>query len=60
MITSENNAKIKELIKLQKNARHRRKEELFVAEGIKLVQEAAQYGKLRQVLIRFSRIRDYE
>lgn len=54
MITSENNAKIKELIKLQKNARHRRKEELFVAEGIKLVQEAAQYGKLRQVLIRES------
>ncbi|HCS16000.1 MAG TPA: 23S rRNA (guanosine(2251)-2'-O)-methyltransferase RlmB [Lachnospiraceae bacterium] len=54
MITSENNAKIKELIKLQKNARHRRKEGLFVAEGIKLVQEAAQYGKLRQVLIRES------
>ena len=54
MITSENNAKIKELIKLQKNARHRRKEGMFVAEGIKLVQEAAQYGKLRQVLIRES------
>ena len=54
MITSENNAKIKELIKLQNNARHRRKEGLFVAEGIKLVQEAAQYGKLRQVLIRES------
>lgn len=54
MITSENNAKIKELIKLQKNARHRRKEGLFVAEGIKLVLEAAKYGKLRQVLIRES------
>ena len=49
MITSENNVKLKEMIKLQKNARHRKKEGLFVAEGIKLVQEAAQYGKLRQV-----------
>ena len=48
MITSENNVKLKEMIKLQKNARHRKKEGLFVAEGIKLVQEAAQYGKLRQ------------
>ena len=54
MITSENNAKLKEMIKLQKNARHRKKEGLFVAEGIKLVQEAAKYGKLRQVLIRES------
>ena len=54
MITSENNVKLKEMIKLQKNARHRKKEGLFVAEGIKLVQEAAQYGKLRQVLIRES------
>lgn len=51
MITSENNAKLKEMIKLQKNARHRKKEGLFVAEGIKLVKEAAKYGKLRQVLI---------
>ena len=42
MITSENNAKIKELIKLQNNARHRRKEGQFVAEEIKLVQEAEQ------------------
>lgn len=54
MITSENNAKLKEMIKLQKNARHRKKEGLFVAEGIKLVKEAAKYGKLRQVLIRES------
>ncbi len=54
MITSENNVKLKEMIKLQKNARHRKKEGLFVAEGIKLVQEAAKYGKLRQVLIRES------
>lgn len=54
MITSENNTKLKEMIKLQKNARHRKKEGLFVAEGIKLVKEAAKYGKLRQVLIRES------
>ena len=54
MITSENNAKLKEMIKLQKNARYRKKEGMFVAEGIKLVKEAARYGKLRQVLIRES------
>lgn len=54
MITSENNAKLKEMIKLQKNARHRKKEGLFVAEGIKLVKEAAKYGRLRQVLIKES------
>lgn len=54
MITSENNTKLKEMIKLQKNARHRKKEGLFVAEGIKLVKEAAKYGRLRQVLIKES------
>lgn len=54
MITSENNAKLKEMIKLQKSARYRKKEGMFVAEGIKIVKEAARYGKLRQVLIRES------
>lgn len=51
MITSETNAQIKDFIKLQKSARHRRKSRLFVAEGIKLVRESAHYGKLRRVYI---------
>lgn len=51
MISSESNAQIKEIIKLQKNARERRKKLLFVAEGIKLVKEAALHGKLKQVYI---------
>lgn len=58
MITSENNAKLKEMVKLQKNARYRKKEGMFAAEGIKLVLEAARFGKLRQVLIRESLWRD--
>lgn len=51
MITSESNVQIKELIKLQKNARERRKKKLFVAEGIKLTQEAAHHGKLEKIYI---------
>ena len=49
MISNETNAQIKELVKLQKNARHRRKTKCFVAEGIKLVKEAASYGRLQKV-----------
>lgn len=49
MISSESNAQVKSILKLQRSARERRKQGLFVAEGIKLVKEAAQYGKLRQV-----------
>lgn len=51
MISSEANAQIKEIIKLQKNARERRKKQLFVAEGIKLVKEAAKHGKLKQIYL---------
>lgn len=51
MISSEANAQIKEIIKLQKNARERRKKQMFVAEGIKLVKEAAWHGKLKQIYL---------
>lgn len=51
MITSESNTQIKELVKLQKNARQRRKSKTFVVEGIKLTKEAAVHGKLQRVYI---------
>lgn len=51
MISSESNAQIKEIVKLQKNARERRKKGLFTAEGIKLVIEAAKHGMLQQVYV---------
>ena len=46
IITSESNGQIKELIKLQKQARERRKTKKFVAEGIKMVLEAINFDKL--------------
>lgn len=52
MIQSESNVQIKELIKLQKNARERKKKKLFVAEGMKLTKEAAFHGKLKKNLYR--------
>ena len=51
MISSESNAQIKEIVKLQKNARERRKKGLFAAEGIKLVIESAEHGMLQQVYV---------
>ncbi len=51
MITSESNTQIKELVKLQKNARQRKKSKSFVVEGIKMTKEAAQHGKLQRVYI---------
>ncbi len=51
MITSQTNAQIKAVIRLQKSAKERRKQKLFVAEGIKLVTEAASYGKLQKVYV---------
>lgn len=51
MIYSETNSQIKELVKLQKNARYRRKSKCFVTEGIKLTKEAILYGKLRRVYV---------
>ncbi|RKI40536.1 RNA methyltransferase [bacterium D16-51] len=51
MITSESNSQIKEIVRLQKSAKERRKQKLFVAEGIKLVKEAALYSRLQKVYI---------
>lgn len=51
MISSEANGQIKEIVKLQKNARWRRKAGLFVVEGGKMVREAAFYGKLQNIYL---------
>ncbi len=51
MISSESNGQIKELIKLQKQTRYRKKQQTFVVEGIKMVQEAAHHGKLQKIYI---------
>lgn len=51
IITSESNGQIKELLKLQKQARERRKTKKFVAEGIKMVLEAISFDKLDKLYI---------
>lgn len=51
MITSEANAQLKELVKLQKNARYRKRQGAFVVEGLKLTREAALYGTLHKIYI---------
>lgn len=40
MIESSTNAQIKKIQKLKKSARNRRKEGLFIAEGVRLVEDA--------------------
>ncbi|MBR1741293.1 MAG: RNA methyltransferase [Lachnospiraceae bacterium] len=60
MITSEGNAQIKELLKLQKSARERRKEKTFVVEGMKLVEEAYSVGKLKKGYVSESVLRNEE
>lgn len=51
MISNDSNAQIKEIAKLQKNARERRKKGLFAVEGMKLVMEAAKHGRLQQIYV---------
>lgn len=51
MISSESNGQIKELSKLQKQSRFRRKQQVFVVEGIKMLQEAAGHGKLQKIYL---------
>ena len=51
MLSSNSNHQIKELIKLQNQAKYRKKSGMFVAEGAKLVAEAAHYGKLQKIYI---------
>lgn len=51
MISSDANAQIKEIVKLQKSARERKKKQQFLAEGIKLTKEAMMQNKLRKVYL---------
>lgn len=51
MITSEANVQIKELLRLQKSARERRKKNCFIVEGMKLVKEAFLSGSLKKVYL---------
>ena len=51
MITSESNAQIKEVIKLLKQNKARKKSNSFVVEGFKMVSEAASYDKLKKVYV---------
>ncbi len=51
MITSETNQQIKEIIKLQKQSKYRRKTLKFVTEGLKMLLEAAESGYLTKIYI---------
>lgn len=51
MITSTANGQIKELVKLQKSAKERKKTGCFIAEGMKLVKEAFSAGKLEKIYL---------
>ena len=49
MIESSTNAQIKKIQKLKKSARNRRKEGLFIAEGVRLVEDALAYRMVEKV-----------
>ena len=51
IISSESNGQIKEIIKLQKQARERKKTKKFVVEGIKMVQEAINFKNLDKMYV---------
>ncbi len=51
MITSDSNAKIKELVKLQKQSRQRKKTKTFIVEGLKMLSEAAEHKTLKHIYI---------
>ncbi len=51
MITSESNSQIKDIIKLQKNTKHRKKASAFIAEGVKLLLEAATHNKIKKIYV---------
>lgn len=51
MISSESNAQIKEVVKLQKQAKYRRKAKLFVVEGLKLIEEAGKHKLIERVFV---------
>lgn len=49
MITSDSNGKIKGILKLQRSARERKRGKCFLAEGVKMVREAFECGKLQTI-----------
>ena len=51
MISSETNQQVKEIVKLQKQAKYRHKTSLFITEGIKMLSEAAESGSLVKIYI---------
>lgn len=51
MISSNANAQMKEIVKLQKSARERKKKQQFLVEGIKLTKEARIHSKLRKIYL---------
>jgi TrmH family RNA methyltransferase len=51
MIESVSNKQVKQIQKLKKSARFRREQMLFVAEGIKMIEEADRYGLLHTVYV---------
>ncbi len=60
MITSTANGQIKELVKLQKSAKERKKTGCFIAEGIKLVKEAFLEDMLEKVYLLDKLLEDSE
>lgn len=51
MISNAGNVQIKNVVKLQKNARTRREQDAFVIEGKKLFEEAKLYGKVKRAYV---------
>lgn len=51
MISNASNVQIKNIVKLQKNARTRREQDAFVIEGKKLFEEAKLYGKVKRAYV---------
>lgn len=51
MISSETNQQVKDIIKLQRQAKYRHKTSLFITEGIKMLSEAAGSGRLVKIYI---------
>lgn len=60
MIESKTNAQVKNIHKLMKNARFRRQEGCFVAEGFKMAGEALEYGSVRKLYVSEAARDEYE
>lgn len=58
MISNAGNIQIKNIVKLQKNARTRREQDAFVIEGRKLFEEAKLYGRVKRTYVTPDYIRE--